>query len=43
MAGAAGEVALAWGNGRLDLTLEEIIDHLVRIFERITPSRRYPG
>lgn len=42
MAGAAGEVALAWGNGRLDLTLEEIIDHLVRIFERITPARRYP-
>lgn len=41
MAGAAGEVALAWGNGRLDLTLDEIISHLVRIFERITPRRRY--
>lgn len=40
MAGAAGEVALAWGNGRFDLTLDEIIDHLVRIFERITPGRR---
>ncbi|MFL6173039.1 MAG: TetR/AcrR family transcriptional regulator [Marmoricola sp.] len=43
MAGAAGEVALAWGNGRIALTLEEMIDHLVRIFERITPARRYPG
>ena len=43
MAGAAGEVALAWGNGRFDLTLDEIIDHLVRIFERITPGRRYPA
>jgi len=42
MAGAAGEVALAWGNGRFDLSLEELIDHLVRIFERITPGRRYP-
>lgn len=39
MAGAAGEVALAWANGRLDLTLTEMIDHLVRIFERITPRR----
>ena len=43
MAGAAGEVAVAWGNGRLDLTLEELIDHLVRIFERITPGRRHAG
>ena len=42
MAGAAGEVALAWGNGRIDLSLDEMIGHLVRIFERITPGRRYP-
>ena len=42
MAGAAGEVALAWGSGRLEMTLDEIIDHLVRIFERITPGRRHP-
>ena len=40
MAGAAGEVALAWVNGRIDLTPEAITDHLVRIFERITPRRR---
>lgn len=39
MAGAAGEVALAWVNGRVDLTADEITDHLVRIFERITPRR----
>jgi AcrR family transcriptional regulator len=39
MAGAAGEVALAWVNGRIDLTPEELIDQLVRIFERITPRR----
>ena len=40
MAGAAGEVALGWVNGRIDMTPEEITDHLVRIFKRITPSRR---
>jgi AcrR family transcriptional regulator len=39
MAGAAGEVALAWVNGRIDLTPEELIDQLVRIFNRITPRR----
>ncbi len=37
MAGAAGEVALAWVNGRIDLTADQIVDQLVRIFERITP------
>jgi AcrR family transcriptional regulator len=37
MGGAAGEVALAWVNGRIDLTPGQITDHLVRIFERITP------
>jgi hypothetical protein len=26
-------------NGRIDLTPEELIDQLVRIFERITPRR----
>lgn len=40
MGGAAGEVALAWVNGRIDLTAEQLTDHLVRIFERITPRRR---
>jgi len=40
MGGAAGEVALAWVNGRIDLTPEQIIDHLLRIFERITPRRQ---
>ena len=39
MAGAAGEVALGWINGRIDLSAEEIVDQLVRIFERITPRR----
>lgn len=39
MAGAAGEVAVAWANGRIDLEGEVVIDHLVRIFERITPAR----
>lgn len=40
MAGAAGEVALAWVNGRIDLAPDKIGDHMVRIFERITPRRR---
>jgi AcrR family transcriptional regulator len=37
MAGAAGEVALGWLNGRIELSADEIVDQLVRIFERITP------
>jgi AcrR family transcriptional regulator len=37
MAGAAGEVAVGWINGRIDLSAEQIVDQLVRIFERITP------
>jgi AcrR family transcriptional regulator len=40
MGGAAGEVALAWVNGRIDMPAEQITDHLVRIFERITPRRK---
>ncbi len=43
MAGAAGEVALAWINGRIDLPPEAIIDNLVRIFEGITPKGGPPG
>lgn len=39
MVGATGEVALAWVNRRLDMSADEVIDHLVRIFERITPRR----
>lgn len=39
MAGACGEVAMGWLNGRIDLPAEEIVDQLVRIFERITPRR----
>lgn len=39
MAGASGEVAIGWLNGRIDLPAEEIVDQLVRIFERITPRR----
>jgi len=39
-AGAAGETALAWVNGRIDLPADQITDHLVRIFERISPRAR---
>jgi AcrR family transcriptional regulator len=39
MAGATGDVALAWVNGRLEMSADEVIDHVVRIFERITPRR----
>lgn len=39
MAGAAGEVAVAWAHGRIDLDGDAVLDHLVRIFERITPAR----
>jgi AcrR family transcriptional regulator len=38
MAGAAGEIALAWINGRIDLPPEAIVEHVVRIFQRITPG-----
>ncbi|MBO9522802.1 MAG: TetR/AcrR family transcriptional regulator [Nocardioidaceae bacterium] len=43
MAGAAGEVAVAWAHGRIDLEGDVVIDHLVRIFERITPARLSPS
>lgn len=36
-AGAAGEVAVAWAHGRIEMSADEIIDHLERIFRRITP------
>jgi AcrR family transcriptional regulator len=39
MAGATAEVALAWVNGRVDMSVDDVIAHLVRIFKRITPAR----
>jgi AcrR family transcriptional regulator len=42
MAGVVFEVALAWVNGRIDVTQQDVIDHFVRIFERITPRRNRP-
>jgi AcrR family transcriptional regulator len=47
MAGAAGEIALAWLNGRIEMRPDEITEHVVRIFEGITPrpkatARRTP-
>lgn len=36
-AGAVGEVAVAWASGRITMSAEEIIDHLERIFRRISP------
>jgi len=39
MAGATAEVAVAWVSGRIDMTVDEVIAHLVRIFNRITPTR----
>lgn len=42
MAGATADVAFAWVSGRLDMPIDEVVDHLVRIFNRITP-RRPPG
>lgn len=38
-AGAVGEVALAWTNGRIDLPAETITDQLVRLFHRIAPAK----
>lgn len=37
MAGVTGEIALAWVNGRIDMSADEVINHIVRIFNRITP------
>lgn len=36
-AGAVGEVAVAWASGRINMSADEIIDHLERIFRRLTP------
>lgn len=36
-AGAVGQVAVAWASGRSTISVEEIIDHLERIFRRISP------
>ena len=37
MAGATAEVALAWVSGRIEMSVDDVIAHLVRIFNRITP------
>lgn len=42
MGGAWAETLSAWMNGRIELSLDELIDQLVRVFERITPRHRYP-
>jgi AcrR family transcriptional regulator len=42
MGGAWAETISAWTAGRIDLSLDQLVDQLVRIFERITPRRRYP-
>lgn len=39
MAGATAEVASAWVSGRIELSVDDVIAHLVRIFRRITPAR----
>jgi AcrR family transcriptional regulator len=44
-AGAGGELACAWLDGRIDLSLDELLDWLVRLYTmmseiRQTPSRR---
>lgn len=39
MAGATAEVAQAWVSGRIDMSVDDVIAHLVRIFKRITPGR----
>lgn len=37
MAGATAEVAVAWVSGRIEMSVDDVIAHLVRIFNRITP------
>jgi AcrR family transcriptional regulator len=37
-AGAIDEVTLAWTNGEVDLSVEEVVDELVDIFHRITAA-----
>ena len=37
-AGALAEVALAWTNGELDLSVDEIIDELVDVFHGMTAA-----
>jgi AcrR family transcriptional regulator len=41
MGGAWAETVIAWTSGRIELSLDELVDHLVRVFERITPRRRF--
>ncbi|WP_203337335.1 TetR/AcrR family transcriptional regulator [Nocardioides limicola] len=41
MAGAWGETVAAWTTGRIEFSVDDLVGQLVRIFERITPRRRY--
>jgi AcrR family transcriptional regulator len=41
MGGAWGETVSAWTAGRIDMTVDDLVDQLVRVFERITPRRRF--
>lgn len=37
MGGAVLEVCLAWASGRIELTPDELVDQIVRMFERVMP------
>ncbi|HWU31641.1 MAG TPA: TetR/AcrR family transcriptional regulator [Marmoricola sp.] len=37
MAGATAEVAFAWVSGRIEMSVDDVIVQLIRIFNRITP------
>ncbi len=41
MGGAWAETVSAWTQGRIDLSIDDLVTQLVRIFERITPRHRY--
>lgn len=43
MGGAWGETVSAWTAGRIEMPIDDLVDQLVRVFERITPRRRYPS
>ena len=37
-AGALGEVALAWTDGELDISIDQVIDELVDVFHRMNAA-----
>ena len=41
MGGAWAETVSAWTQGRIELSVEDLVTQLVRVFERITPRHRY--